>query len=292
MNNQSNGQQYPVEVSSLLLPFLLKVIDRGRNHTKNILARGQILVDGQVVTAYNYQLKPNQEVTVLKQAPQSNKLTGLTIVHEDQDLLIINKSEGLLTIATGKDQQQTAYRELTRYVRQQNPKNRVFIVHRLDRDTSGLLVFAKNEATKLKLQDNWKDAVEERTYFALVEGKVKNAQGTLTSWLKETKTHQMYVSKTSTDAKEAILHYKRIQTNGKFTLLEVKLDTGRKNQIRVQLTDMGHPVVGDKKYRAQTNILGRLGLHAKVLAFTHPTTNEKLHFEADVPTAFFQKSKG
>lgn len=287
-----NGQQFKVTESSLLLAFLLQVVDRGRNYTKAILARGQVLVDGEVETAYNYALEPGQQVTILKQAPRTEKLNGVKILYEDDDLIVVNKTAGLLTIATGKDQQPTAYRELNSYVRRQNSGNRIFIVHRLDRDTSGVMVFAKNESTKLKLQENWKQVVEERTYIALVEGEVKQTKGTITSWLKETKTHQMYVSKSPNGAKQAILHYERIQTNRQFSLLAVQLETGRKNQIRVQLAHIGHPIVGDKKYFSKSNILGRLGLHAKVLAFTHPTTKEQLRFEANVPDLFFQKSKG
>lgn len=291
MKNQIQNQ-YSVNETTLLLPFLLEKLSRGRNHIKALLARGQVLVNGEVETAYNYNLIPGQEITILKQPQSPAKQKGLTIMYEDEDLIVINKRAGLLTIATRKQPQETAYRELTAYVRRKNPKARIFIVHRLDRDTSGVMVFAKNEKTKLKLQDNWKDVVAERTYVALVEGKLKQTRGTITSWLKETKTHQMYVSETSKGAKKAVLHYEQLQTNNRFTLLKVQLDTGRKNQIRVQLAYIGHPIVGDKKYRARTNGIGRLGLHAEVLSFIHPKTKELLTFKADAPASFIQKSKG
>lgn len=291
MKNQIQ-HQYSVNETTLLLPFLLDKLSRGRNQIKALLARGQVLVDGEVETAYNYNLVPGQQVTILKQAQSPAKQKGLTIMYEDDDLIVINKSAGLLTIATGKQPQETAYRELTAHVRRKNPKARIFIVHRLDRDTSGVMVFAKNEKTKLELQDNWKDVVAERTYVALVEGKVRQPNGTITSWLKETKTHQMYVSETSKGAKKAVLNYEKLQSNKHFTLMKVQLDTGRKNQIRVQLAHIGHPIVGDKKYRAQTNGIGRLGLHAEILSFVHPKTKELLTFKADAPASFIQKSKG
>lgn len=291
-NNASiNGSQYQVEEEVELLPFLLQVIDRGRNHVKSVLARGQVLVDEQVETKYNVALQKGQTVTVLKEAVEKASITGLSILHEDNDIIVINKQAGLLSIASSKEKEMTAYRQLMAHVRQRNPKNRVYIVHRLDRDTSGVMLFAKSEEVKRKLQDNWKDSVKERTYIALVEGKVKQEKGTISSWLKESKTHKMHSNKEPNGGQQAVTHFKKIQANAKFSLLEVELETGRKNQIRAHMEDIGYPVVGDKKYGAKTNEIKRLGLHAKVLAFRHPTTGEFLRFEADVPKSFFNKSR-
>lgn len=284
-------QTFIVTEKTELLPFLLKKIDRGRNYVKGVLKRGQVLVDGKTETAYNAVLFPNQQVDVLKEAPISHQLSGIDILYEDADLIVINKESGLLTIASKPhDKQRTAYRELTSYVKLNNPDARIYIVHRLDRDTSGVLVFAKNEQTKQILQSNWHDEVKERSYLALIEGKMEHKQDTITSWLKETKTHHVYVTPNKVGAKKAILHYTVLDRSSQYSLLKIDLDTGRKNQIRVQLASINHPVVGDKRYGAKGNPIGRLGLHAFGLSFKHPVTKKIMRFEAPMPRKF--KLKG
>lgn len=177
------------------------------------------------------------------------------------------------------------------YVRQEDPDNRIFVVHRLDKDTSGVMLFAKHKEVKQTLQNNWKEVVKERTYVALVEGKVTKQDGYISSWLKESKAHRVYSSSIKNDGQLAITRYKVMQSNEDFSLLEIKLETGRKNQIRVHMEDLGHPIVGDKKYGSKQNVIGRLGLHAKVLSFQHPVTGKLLLFQADVPKSFLKKSK-
>lgn len=284
-----------VKESEELLAFLLKAMsNRSRNSVKSILARGQVTVDDHIETQYNYKLRPGQTVTILKNkaAIKQNVLIGMNILYEDEDIIVINKEAGLLSIATDKEKKQTALHQLMEYVKRENPENRVFVVHRLDKDTSGVMMFAKSEQVKRKLQDNWKEVVKERTYAALVEGKVTKQKGYITSWLRETKTHMMYSSQTPNDGLHAKTRYKLIQGNEDFSLLEVELETGRKNQIRVHMQDLGHPVVGDKKYGSKKHqAIGRLGLHAEILAFKHPTTNKTMSFKADVPASFFSKSK-
>ncbi|MBB6637329.1 RluA family pseudouridine synthase [Cohnella thailandensis] len=282
------AKSYTVQEAAELLPFLISTIGgQGRNSIKSMLARGQISVDGRAETAYNYSLRPGQTVTVSKERIEAPpRLVGLTIVYEDDHLIIANKEAGLLSIATEQEKELTAYRQLMDHVRQENPANRVFIVHRLDRDTSGIMMFAKSEAVQQELQNRWQDAVKERSYIALVEGEVKKAEGTVTSWLKESKTLKMYSSPYPGDGQHAVTHYKRLQSNKQFTLLEVRLETGRKNQIRVHMQDIGHPIVGDKKYRSKSKEIGRLGLHAFVLAFEHPVTKEVMRFESPIPRAF------
>lgn len=290
--NQSH--HYTVKESTTLLPFLLEVMpNRGRNSVKSILERGQVSVDDHIETYYKYELHPGQTVSILpnKVARREGALVGLSILYEDDDLIVVNKEAGLLTIATNKEKRRTAHYQLMNYVRKQHPRNRVFIVHRLDQDTSGVMMFAKNEQAKRKLQDSWRKFVKERAYLALVEGKVTKQCSTITSWLKETKTHRMYSSSNKNDGQFAKTHYKVLQTNNNFSLLEVHLDTGRKNQIRVHMHDLGHPVVGDKKYGAKTNAIRRLGLHAHTLSFIHPTTNEVLTFKSPAPKVFWSKSK-
>ncbi|GGA88831.1 RluA family pseudouridine synthase [Ornithinibacillus halotolerans] len=284
---------FKITKSDELLPFLLsQMSNRSRNSVKSILTRGQVKVDDHIVTKHNYPLRPGQSVSVLKNkvAVRENVLIGMEILYEDKDIIVINKDAGLLSIATEKEKHRTALHQLMEHVRRQDLRNRVFVVHRLDKETSGVMMFAKSEKVKRKLQDNWKELVKERTYVALVEGKLEQREGMVKSWLKESKTHHMY-SVQDKNGQLAITHFKRIQHNDKFSLVELQLETGRKNQIRVHMSDLGHPVVGDKKYGAKTNEIGRLGLHAKILSFHHPVTNQLMLFRADVPKPFYSKSK-
>lgn len=291
---ESKTIQYEVKEPIELLPFLLQVMsNRSRNSVKSILARGQVTIDDHIETKYNYKLQKGQTVTILrnKAAVKENVLIGMSILYEDESIIVINKEAGLLSIATEKEKKQTALHQLMEYVRMQDPDNRVFVVHRLDKDTSGVMMFAKSEKVKRKLQDSWKEIIKERTYVALVEGQVTKEKGYISSWLKESKTHRVYSSHVQNDGVHAITHYKRIQTNSLFSLLEVKLETGRKNQIRVHMQELGHPIVGDKKYGSKQNAIGRLGLHAKILSFHHPVTEKLMLFKADVPKSFLMKSR-
>lgn len=298
-NKQQNRKQgdsfiYTVKEQKELLPFLLEAMsNRSRNSVKSILTRGQVTVDDHMETKHNYPLYPGQTVTILKNkaAVKESALIGMSILHEDEDVIVINKEAGLLSIATEKEKKQTAHHQLMEYVRREDPQNRVFVVHRLDKDTSGVMMFAKNEQTKRTLQDAWRENVNERTYAALVEGEMAKEKGYVSSWIKESKTHLMYSSPIKNDGQHAITHYNVIQSNKEFSLLEVQLETGRKNQIRVHMQDLGNPVVGDKKYGSKQNAIRRLGLHAKVLAFKHPTSGELLRFEVDVPKSFLVRSR-
>lgn len=283
-----------------LLTFLIQSMPtRSRNSVKSILARGQVTVNDHIVTTYNYELYAGQKVSILKNkvAVKESTLIGMTILFEDEHIIVVNKEAGLLSVATttargaAGNKELTAHKQLMEYVRLTDRLNRIFIVHRLDKDTSGVMMFAKSEEVKRKLQDSWRDTVKERTYMALVEGALNQPKGYISSWLRETSTHLVYSSPTKNDGQHAITHYKTIQFNERFSLMEVKLETGRKNQIRVHMEVLGHPVVGDKKYGSKTRDIGRLGLHAKVLAFIHPKTEKLMEFEVDAPESFYAKSR-
>ncbi|UHA72231.1 RluA family pseudouridine synthase [Paenibacillus sp. 481] len=288
--SHAQPKAYPVTEPTELLLFLLSSLSNlGRNAVKSILARGQVSVNGRAVTAYNFPLQPGHTVTIQREKiVEQEPLIGLSIVHEDEDIIVIHKEAGLLSIASDQENEITAYRQLTSHVRQHNPNSRIFVVHRLDRDTSGVMLFAKNEQAKQTLQNSWQDMVQERSYVALVEGKVKKESGTIKSWLKESSTLKMYSSPYDNDGQLAVTHYKVIQTIAQFSLLEVHLETGRKNQIRVHMQDIGHPIVGDKKYGSKSKAIGRLGLHARVIAFTHPTTGQLIRYETDIPKTFLK----
>ncbi|WP_342515062.1 RluA family pseudouridine synthase [Sporosarcina sp. FSL K6-1522] len=294
VSKKAGTSVYTVKEPMELLPFLLENMKKNsRNSVKSILTRGQVSVDGKMVKQHNHPLQPGQSVSIMQNqaAIKENTLTGVSILHEDEDIIVINKDAGLLSMASKNEAEMTAYRQITDYVKNDNPRNRIFIVHRLDRDTSGVMLFAKSEEVKEALQANWNEVVKERTYTALVEGVVRKKEGTISSWLKESKTFKVYSNPTDNGGQHAITHYKKIQSNKLFTLLEVQLETGRKNQIRVHMEDIGHPIVGDKRYGATGNPIKRLGLHATRLALLHPRSGELVRYQADVPKAFSAKVK-
>lgn len=285
---------YTIEETTELLPFLLKTFsNQSRNSVKAILTRGQVSVDGQTVTQHNHPLAPGQKVAVLsnKGAKKNAVLNGVSILHEDEAIIVIDKAAGILSMASKDPSEPNAYRQLSDYVKRENARNRIFIVHRLDRDTSGVMVFAKTEAIKEKLQENWHDVVKKRVYTALVEGRVKKEQGTISSWLTESKTFHVFSSPFDNGGKHAVTHYRKLAGNSHYSLLETELETGRKNQIRVHMQDIEHPIAGDKKYGARTNPLKRLGLHATTLAFIHPTTDELVHYSVKAPKSFIKQSR-
>lgn len=273
---------------SLLQDFLIENLKKeGRNKIKALLKYRAVSVNGKPVSKYDYQLKAGDTISV--SATQDRTVAKnplLNIIYEDDDIIAINKPAGLLSIATEKETERTAYHLLMEYVKEKDKENRVYIVHRLDRDTSGVLVIAKNEKIKLALQDHWGSIVKVRGYVAVVEGTPLKESDRLISWLKETQTHHIYSSGRKGDGLQAITNYKTIKQGTDYTLLDIDLETGRKNQIRVQLQDIGHPIAGDKKYDALTNPLKRLCLHANKLAFIHPYTNELLTLETPIPKEF------
>jgi 23S rRNA pseudouridine1911/1915/1917 synthase len=275
------------EPSELLKFLLVEIPDKSRNDLKSLLVHRQISVDNEVISQYNHPLEIGQEVVVnwtkvlIEKQPQ-----GLNIIFEDQFIIVIEKQAGLLSIATATAKEQTAFSILSEHVKKRDPKNKIFVLHRLDRDTSGVMMFAKSEEVQQLLQNAWKESVLERSYIAVVEGPVTQEQGTIISWLTESKALKMYSSRTPNDGQKAVTNYRVLKKNKHYSLLEVNLETGRKNQIRVHMQDIGHSVIGDKKYGATKQPIARLGLHARVLAFRHPITGEQLRYESNIPQEF------
>ena len=218
--------------------------------------------------------------------PTKHQPKGLAILYEDQDILVVNKTNGLLTVSTDSEKEKTAYFLLNDYVKKGNArsKNRVFIVHRLDRETSGILVFAKNEKAKRYLQAEWKGF--NKIYFAVVHGRLLEKEGIITSYLLENKVHRMYSVNDSTKGKYSKTGYKVVKESRNFSLLDINLFTGRKNQIRVHFSEKGHPVVGDKIYGKIDKGIKRLALHAASLTISHPFTRKKITFETELPLYF------
>jgi RluA family pseudouridine synthase len=210
----------------------------------------------------------------------------INIVYEDNDILVINKPNGLLTIESDHEKTDTAYKLVLEYMSQKDKHARCFQVHRLDKETSGLLLFTKTYELKELLSKNWNTLVKERGYVAVVEGKMPKKEDQIINWLKETDTHLMYNSNKNGDGLKAITNYKVVKETQKYSLLNVTIETGRKNQIRVAMADLGHPVVGDDKYGTPSDPLKRLGLHAATLKFKHPITKEIMYFKAETPAIF------
>ena len=273
--------------SGLLEFLLLSIKGKSRNNIKSILFRGQVLVDETVETQFDLSLRPGQTITILHFATKGKKAEILPdIIYEDDDFIVINKPAGLVSVATDQERVNTAYTMVLGYLRRINALNRAFVVHRIDRDTSGILVFAKSEKVKNALQNDWAELATERGYIAVVEGQLKDKSGTVKSWLRQTKTLVMYSSYTPGDGLEAITEYQVLKESMGYSMLAIQLGTGRKNQIRVHMKDLEHSVVGDKKYGATTNPLNRLGLHSSKLTLVHPFSSQTLRFSAPIPASF------
>lgn len=208
------------------------------------------------------------------------KKKKLNIIYEDKNIIVVDKPTHLLTIATEKEKEKTLYHEVLEYEKCKHKSNRIFIVHRLDRDTSGLILFAKSEKYKQLFQDNWSDV--KREYIALIEGVPKKKHDIIKSYLKENKSLITYSTKNKKDGREAITEYEVIKSNKNISLVKINILTGRKNQIRVHMSEMGHPIVGDKKYGAKYNFLKRMALHANKLEYKDYKFESKVPFSIDI----------
>ena len=279
---------YTVEKNDTLLVSLIDNLPtRSRKLIKAVLRDRQVLVDGKPVTQFDLPLNQGQKIQVIWDRPvQTQHPAGLNIVHIDEDLIIINKPAGLLTIATDKEKRKTAYAILSSYVKTIKPDAKIFIIHRLDRETSGLLMFARSEQVKRKIQESWNATITQRKYVGVVEGRVEKPSGTITSWLNESSVFKVYSSQNPAHGKKSITHFTRINCNKDISLLQLNLETGRKHQIRVHMQEINHPIVGDKNYGSISNPIGRMALHAMVLEFTHPSSGESCRFNTGIPQKF------
>lgn len=293
--HNQNIKEYPVNKEIELLEFLYQIFrDQSRNNVKSILSKRHVAVNGLPVTQFNYMLYKGDVVQVSKEQFDRTEVkkvekkprVKINIVYEDNDILVINKPNGLLTIESDHEKTDTAYKLVLEYMSQKDKHARCFQVHRLDKETSGLLLFTKTYELKELLSKNWNTLVKERGYVAVVEGKMPKKEDQIINWLKETDTHLMYNSNKNGDGLKAITNYKVVKETQKYSLLNVTIETGRKNQIRVAMADLGHPVVGDDKYGTPSDPLKRLGLHAATLKFKHPITKEIMYFKAETPAIF------
>ena len=290
--NAGNGrlgdyQHYTVSESAPLLEWLLKNVPQTRSKIKATLQGQGIKVNGKTVTQFDYQLEPGMKVAVsqTKSNQQGFKSRWVKIVYEDRWLIVVEKAVGILSMAAGHSTLNVKT-VLDDYFKKTRQKCTAHVVHRLDRDTSGLMVYAKDMETEQILEHNWHDIVYDRRYVAVCSGEIVEDNGTIENWLKDNKAYITYSSPVDNGGKLAISHFHVLDRTTEHSLVEFRLETGRKNQIRVHAADMGHPVCGDTKYGNGDDPLHRLCLHAWLLCFTHPVTGERLEFETPVPTPF------
>lgn len=278
---------YNVTEPDELMAFLMKKMDGvSRTRVKALLSNRVVLVDNVIVTQFNHPLKPGMKVQISREKNKHEfHHPMLKIVYEDAYLIVVEKKEGLLSVVTDHQKERTAQHILSEYVKRTHRNNRVFVVHRLDRETSGLMMYAKDEKTQHTLRDNWHDIVVDRRYVSIVMGEMERDQAQIRTWLTDRK---LYVSSSNYDdgGKLSITHYKTIKRANGFSMMELELETGRKNQIRVHMSELGHPVVGDQRYGCEIDPLGRLALHAFKLCFYHPVTGELMEFETPYPASF------
>lgn len=275
-----------------LLEFLLANLSESRSKVKATLQGRGIKVNGKCVTQFDFQLQPGMKVAVSqsKRNQSAFKSRYVKIVYEDRWLVVVEKNVGILSMAAGHSSLNVKS-VLDDYFAKSRQKCRAHVVHRLDRDTSGLMVYAKDMETEQIFEHNWHDIVYDRRYVAVVSGEIVDDGGTIANWLKDNKAYVTYSSPVDNGGKYAVTHFHVLDRTTEHSLVEYKLETGRKNQIRVHSADMGHPVCGDVKYGNGDDPLHRLCLHAYMLCFTHPVTHEPMEFVTQIPTSFKQVMK-
>jgi len=291
--NQTKQTFFNIKEEAELMKFLVgKFPEKKRTAIKSLLTNKQISINYVQVSQYDHQLKKGDELIINWERTQRNfSHKSLDIIYEDPYILIAYKHAGLLSVASLSESKKTVLSILKEQVQSEDPRNRIYAVNRLDREISGLMVLAKTTSIKRKLQDILGSEDSTRKFTAVVNGSVEKNRGTVRSYLKENSALIMYSSLEDNGGKYSVTHYKTIQRSKFYSLLELKLETGRKNQIRVQMQDIGHSVVGDKKYGKGQNPISRIALDANYLEFLHPVTGKKIKFESKIPAKFLSLLK-
>ena len=282
LNTPGDYSHYTVEEAAPLLEWLLKNVQQTRSKIKATLQGRGVKVNGKTVSQFDFPLEPGMKVAV---SNTKRNQQGFKIVYEDRWLIVVEKAVGILSMAAGHSTLNVKS-VLDDYFKKSHQKCTAHVVHRLDRDTSGLMVYAKDMETEQILEHNWHDIVYDRRYVAVVSGEMEQDEGTIANWLKDNKAYVTYSSPTDNGGKYAVTHFHVLDRTTEHSLVEYRLETGRKNQIRVHSADMGHPVCGDTKYGNGDDPLHRLCLHARLLCFTHPATGQPMEFETPIPVAF------
>ena len=259
-----------------------------KNNIKSFLSKEMVLVNNKVQTRYDYLVHKTDKINIRETKIKVPKLkNNLNIIYEDEDIIVINKPYGLLYIATEKEKEYTLYHFVSSYLKTKNKNNKVYIIHRLDKDTSGVVMFAKNLKTKNLFQNNWDELIRNRCYYAVINGNLDKKEGTIKEYLIENdKSFMVHSTPNKKDGKLAITDYKVLKENKNYSLLDINIKTGRKNQIRVAMKNLGTPIVGDKKYGDGKSLINRMALHQYKLELFDPRTNKKIMFKAEMPTSF------
>ena len=282
-------KEYVVKHNSLLLDYFIDDLHFSRSNAKDLLSHHVISIDGAPVSQFDFELSKGDTLIISKNPIKTKNRKNIPIIYEDNEFLVINKPYGLLSIPSDTEKNSTAIRMVMDYVQAKDKHNRIYLVHRIDKETSGVLMFCKNEKIRDLLMDNWNDLVIKRGYFAIVEGHMEEKEKTIVNYLRKNKLDLMYVVKHGGEgAYRAITSYKVLKENKKYSLLDVNIKTGRKNQIRVTLGSLGHYVLGDDKYGEPENPINRLCLHAYELSFKHPITGKIYKFDAPTPKEFLR----
>ncbi len=280
------------EESTLMQCLEAKLTDHKRTSIKALMKYNQVALNSMPTSQFDQPVHAGDTLSVNFTRPfVVFSHPRIKLVYEDNDIIVINKGSGILSVSTDNVKDGTAYNILRDYLKKKDPRLMLFVVHRLDRDTSGLMMFAKNVEAKEAMQHNWNNMVLGRRYVAVVEGKVEQEEGVVKSYLAETSQFEVYSTQNPDEGQLAITRFKRLQCNNGYSLMELSLDTGRKNQIRVHMKDLGHPIVGDRKYGAKASPIHRLGLHARTLHFAHPVTKKEMLFETPIPSRFLSLLK-
>lgn len=285
-NTQKQYNHYVVKEPSELLAWLMENLHDSRTKIKATLSGKGIKVNGKIVTQFDYPLVPGMKIAVSK-TKQNNQFKNhyIKLVYEDRYLVVIEKKPGILSMAAGHSSLNVKT-VLDNYFKQTRQRCQAHVVHRLDRETSGLMIYAKDKQTELALEADWHNIVFDRRYVAVLSGEVVDNEGTIANWLKDNKSYVTYSSPVDNGGKYAVTHFHVLARTYEHSLVEFKLETGRKNQIRVHAADMGHPVCGDIKYGNGDDPLGRLCLHAFKLCFYHPINHRPMEFETELPQTF------
>lgn len=280
------------EESTLMQCLEAKLTDHKRTSIKALMKYNQVALNSMPTSQFDQPVHAGDTLSVNFTRPfVVFSHPRIKLVYEDNDIIVINKGSGILSVSTDNVKDGTAYSILRDYLKKKDPRLMLFVVHRLDRDTSGLMMFAKNVEAKEAMQHNWNNMVLGRRYVAVVEGKVEQEEGVVKSYLAETSQFEVYSTQNPDEGQLAITRFKRLQCNNGYSLMELSLDIGRKNQIRVHMKDLGHPIVGDRKYGAKASPIRRLGLHARTLHFAHPVTKKEMLFETPIPSRFLSLLK-
>ena len=281
--------EHVVDEPIILIDYLMLKLGKTHKQAKSLLTNGQVVVNDKVETRYNKPLLPGVIVKI-NNFNTKNMDSRVEIIYEDKDIIVVNKPSNMLTVATSNEKENTLYHLVGEYLKKKNKSAKVFIVHRLDRETSGIVLFAKSEKVKELFQKNWDTVAKERLYIAVVNGRLEKKYGKVVQYLVEKDEYKVFAGKKGPDSKEAITLYKVVKEGPKYSTIDIEIKTGRKNQIRVAMSSLGNPILGDKKYGCKEKIKN-MYLLAYKLVINNPITKKEQTFKINIPDEYYDITK-